>query len=75
MSFQKPNSPQYMSPQKLDPAMNDQVIQFFKSLESGYQDVNNSTLKLNLNFNETSFSLYGIPSKDGYGKGEVFLQN
>ena len=64
-----------MSPQKLDPAMNDQVFQFFKSLESGYQDVNNSTLKLNLNFNETSFSLYGIPSKDGYGKGEVFLQN
>ena len=28
-----------------------------------------------MNIGETSFSLYGVPSKDGFGKGDIFLQN
>ena len=74
MSFPNAESP-VASPPRTDPGLNDQLVQFFLNLENGYHDVNNSTLKLNLNFGETSFSLYGIPAKDGFGKGEIFLQN
>lgn len=75
MSFPRTGSPTNTSPPRSDPMMNDQLVHFFTSLENGYQDVNNSTLKLNLNFGDTSFSLYGVPAKDGTGKGEIFLQN
>lgn len=57
-----------------DMALNEQLVEFFRRLENGYKDaVMNSTLKLNLNLGNTSLSLYGVPSKDGYGKGEIFL--
>ena len=70
-----PNSPSRSAQSAVAGSVNEQLVQFFKSLDYGFQDVHNSTLKMNFKSGDTSFSIYGVPAKDTMSKGEVFLQN